>query len=311
VVEPKHPSEDWLFIKLDVTDPDSIDAALHHVRRCGVHQLASVVHLAAYYDFAGEPSDNYELVTVQGSRRLMHAVREIGCEQFIFSSTMLVHAPAEPGKRINEDSPLAGTWDYPQSKIDTERVLQEERGQVPVVFLRIAGVYSDQGDSIPIAQHIKRIYEKEFTSHVFPGNPASGQAFVHLDDVVEAIVLSIRKRHELPEVAPILIGEDEVASYQRLQEEIGCLVHGREWSTWEIPKTLAKAGAWVQDKMPGEQFIKLWMIELADAHYELDISRAHQWLGWRPQNKLIETLPSIIDSLKRDPEAWYRRHKLL
>jgi hypothetical protein len=34
---------------------------------------------------------------------------------------MLVHAPYEPGQKINEEWPLDASWDYPQSKVETER----------------------------------------------------------------------------------------------------------------------------------------------------------------------------------------------
>jgi hypothetical protein len=48
-----------------------------------------------------------------------------------------------------------------------------------------------------------------------------------------------------------------------------------DWETTEIPKVVAKAGAWVQDQIPGveEPFIKPWMIDLADDRYVLDITR--------------------------------------
>ena len=35
----------------------------------------AVVHLAAYYDFSGEPSDLYERVTVQGTLRLLNGLK--------------------------------------------------------------------------------------------------------------------------------------------------------------------------------------------------------------------------------------------
>ena len=34
-------------------------------------RIASVIHLAAYYDFSGEPSEKYETITVQGTERLL------------------------------------------------------------------------------------------------------------------------------------------------------------------------------------------------------------------------------------------------
>src|SRR5690606_30034306 len=49
---------------------------------------------------------------------------------------------------------------------------------------------------------------------------------------------------------------------------------------------------------------------LSDDHFELDISRAKELLSWQPQHTLREALPKMIDHLKQDPAAWYRRNKL-
>jgi nucleoside-diphosphate-sugar epimerase len=61
-------------------------------------QIASIIHLAAYYDFLGAPSPKYDEITVGGTARLLRMLRELDfhVEQFVFSSTMLVHRPAEP-----------------------------------------------------------------------------------------------------------------------------------------------------------------------------------------------------------------------
>ena len=275
--------------------------------------IASVVHLAVYYDFSGEPSDLYEKITVRGAERLLQALQPFEVEQFIFSSTMLIHEPTEPGRPITEASPVKGSWDYPQSKIDTEQIILERHGDIPVVMMRIAGVYTSVCDSIPLAHQIQRIYEKQITGRVFPGDVSRGQAFVHLEDTVDAIIRAIERRQTLPKELALLIGEPETYSYDQLQRTFARLLHGdADWTTQHIPKVVAKTGAWVQDKIPGmsDPFIKPWMIDLADDHYELDISRAQALLDWQPRHRLIDTLPRMVEALKADPAAWYKRHEL-
>src|SRR6266498_1996422 len=121
-----------------------------------------------------------------------------------------------------------------------------------------------------------------------------------------------RLRTTLPPELPLLVGEGETLSYDELQRAFGQLIHGEEWETREIPKELAKAGTWVQDALPlGEEpFIKPWMIDRADDHYELDITRARMLLGWEPQRSLRETLPIMVAALKADPAGWYQENKL-
>ncbi len=92
---------------------------------------------------------------------------------------------------------------------------------------------------------------------------------------------------------------------------IGNLVHGQEWATLYVPPKVAKVGAAVSDTLSGGgEFIKPYMIELADDHYALDIARAKALLGWQPQHALIQEIPGMIDSLREDPQAWYRSNGL-
>jgi len=310
-----HPPREVECVCVDLTDDESVKRGLERVGYAYGDRIASVVHLAAYYDFSGEPSDLYEKVTVEGTRRLLRELKrqEFDVEQFIFSSTMLVHRPGEPGKPIDESAPLEGKWDYPQSKIDTEKALRDEHGDIPIALLRIAGVYTDDCGSIPIAHQIQRILEQRLTARVYPGDTSHGQAFVHIDDLRDAMVKTVERRRDLPPERAFLIGEPETPSYDELQRRIARLLHGDDdWDTEEIPKTVAKSGAWVQNQIPGieEPFIKAWMIDMADDHYELDISRARDELGWTPRRSLIDTLPTMIERLREDPGAWYARHDL-
>jgi nucleoside-diphosphate-sugar epimerase len=312
VKEPSQGRSNVEFVKVDLTSDESVAEALEQVRRRFGDSITSVIHLAAYYSFSGEESPLYEQVTVRGTQRLLRGVQKFRTEQFIFSSTMLVHAPCEPGERIDEDWLLEPKWPYPKSKVDTEKLLLAEHGEVPVVLMRIAGVYDDECHSIPIAHQIRRIREKELESHFYPGDTKRGQAFVHMEDLVEAIDLAVQKRGELPRETTLLIGEPETVSYGELQETFGRLIHGKEWGTHFIPKTVAKAGAWVQEHtpLPEDPFIKSWMIDMADDHYALDITRARTLLGWEPKHSLRQTAPKMVAAMVADPEGWYREHRL-
>jgi nucleoside-diphosphate-sugar epimerase len=310
---PPYPPPQAECVSVDLRDCDTLDYGMARLRYAYGDRIASVIHLAAYYDFSGEPSDLYDDITVRGTERLLAALEGFEVEQFIFSSTMLVHQPSEPGKLIHEGGRLIGTWAYPQSKIDTEQVIHARRGRIPAVFLRIAGVYTDICDSIPLARQMQRIYENRLTSHLYPGDASRGQAFIHIDDLVDAIVRTVERRQYLPPATAFLIGEPETYSYQQLQRRLGQLMHGEDdWTTQSIPKTIAKTGAWVQDQIPGleEPFIKPWMIDRADDHYELDITRARSVLGWQPKRRLINVLPHMVGALLQDPAGWYKRHGL-
>jgi nucleoside-diphosphate-sugar epimerase len=299
-------------VSCDVTSQDSVDAAVLAIRD-QVSEIASVVHLAAYYDFSGEPSPQYEAVTIHGTERLLRALTPLHPQQFLFSSTMLVHAPCLPGEHINESWPVHPAWDYPKSKLAAEQAILAGRENVPVVLARIAGVYTDECNSIPLANQIQRIYEKRLTAKVFPGDIHAGQSFLHLNDLIGAIRAAIARRAQLPTETTVLLGEEDPMSYDDLQRSFAWLIHGeRDWETTQIPKAVAKAGSWVQDTVPGveEPFIKPWMIDLADEHYALDVNHARTLLAWSPGRQLRETLALMCSALFADPARWYRRNKL-
>jgi nucleoside-diphosphate-sugar epimerase/uncharacterized membrane protein len=309
---PPHPPVVAECVCVDLTSQSSVETALQRVRVAYGEHLASVIHLAAYFDLTGEPSPKYDEITVRGTERLLRALQTFHVEQFVFASSMLIHAPSRPGQRITEESPLdPKKLPYRESKIAAERVIHEHRKNIPVVYLRPAGVYDDQGHAAFLADQIARIYERKLTSRVYPGNLDTGQPYLHLDDLADAVLRIVERRQALPSELPMLLGEPETLTFRALQEQIGCLIHGEQWQTKQIPQTLARVGAAVEENvLDNDPFIRPWMVDASSDHYELDLSRAQSLLGWQPKRSLRETLPKIVAHLHRDPSGWYRTNKL-
>jgi len=301
------------LVGIDLASEKNIEEHLDLILERFGNKIASVVHLAAYYNFSKGGWKKYQQITIDGTKNFIEGLLkrfEVG--QFIFSSSMLVHAPCKKGEKINELSPIEPKWNYPKSKVITEDIVRGLKGKIPYVILRIAGVYDDECHSIPLAHQTQRIYENKLEAHLFPGDLIHGAAFVHLEDAVEAIYLSIQKRKELPEELVLLIGEPNTLSYGKLQEAISKEIFNKKWKTYQIPKLLAMVGAWIKQHIPfvKKGFIQPWMIPMADDNYELDISQAEKYLGWNPKKNLKDTIPKWIDLLKREPLAWYDINKL-
>ena len=147
-----------------------------------------------------------------------------------------------------------------------------------------------------MAQQMARIYERDFESYFYSGSTLVGQAMVHRDDMLDAFRRTVDRRAALPPETEILIGEADAIGYDALQDELGYLIHGEDdWPTLRLPKAVAAAGAWAQDKLEpvvpdaideGEKpFIKPFMVAMADDHYALDTRRARELLGWEPRHR--------------------------
>jgi nucleoside-diphosphate-sugar epimerase len=158
---------------------------------------------------------------VGGTQKLLHALQSFEVEQFVFASTMLVHASTRPGQLINEASPLDFRFPYRESKIRTERLIHEQRGSIPAVFIRPAGVYDDLCHAAYLAQQIARIYERQLASTVYPGDLNTGQSYLHLDDLTEALARIVERRKALPPELPLLLGEPKALSFGDLQGMLG------------------------------------------------------------------------------------------
>ena len=307
------------ILEADLTSGDSIANALEAVHQRWGDHIASIIHLAAYFDFSGEEHPLYDKLNVEGTRLLIRALRNFEVEQFLYAGTMLVHAPVSPGERIDEEQEIDPQWAYPQSKAAAEEAILEEAGEVPVCILRLAGVYDRESMAPTLAQQIARIFEKDVQSRFYSGDLDVGQAMLHREDMLDAFRRAVDRRAELPSRTELLIGEPEAPGYGELQDRIGCLVHGQEeWTTWRLPKPVAAAGAAAMARLEpvipdmidkGEEpFVKPFMVRMADDHYALDIGRARDLLGWVPGRRLEYELPAMIAALKRDPKGWYERN---
>ena len=306
-----HPPIDAECVCIDITSDKSVDTALARVRVAYGGRIASVIHLAAYFDVTGEPDPRYDAVTVEGTARLLAALEDFDVEQFIFMSTLLVHAPSGHGHRIDEDAPLDARFPYRASKIQTEHAIREQHAGIPVVLLRPAGVYDDWCHNTFLAHQIARVYEKRITAYVYPGDLQAGQPYLHLDDLTDALLRLVQRRKELPPETTLLLAESDVMAFGEIQQAVGRAAHDENWQTRSIPKPLASGGAWVQDKLLQEDpFIRPYMVEMSSDHYEVDTGRAQQMLDWQPAHSLRETLPTMVASLKADPVAWYQANRL-
>ena len=298
-------NSDFPIISMDLTSESAVELAFRKVRDSFGTRIASVIHLAAYFDFSGEESNLYESVNVEGTRKLLRAMRDFEVGQCIYSSTMLVHAPCRPGERIDEMQPIEPRLAYPRSKAAAEKVVRAEHGATPYVVLRLAGVYDEHTMVPTLSQQIARIFERDAQSHFYSGSILVGQAMLHREDMIDAFRRTVDRRDVLPAQTELLIGEPDAVSYDALQDEIGRLLHGaHEWTTFRLPKVIAAAGSWAQHRFEpvipdmidkGEHpFVRPFMIPMSDDHYALDVRRARDLLGWEPKHRLQDELPRII-----------------
>ena len=225
----------------DFTSDPSVELALRKFRDAFGSRIASVIHLVAFFDFTGEDKPLYETVNVEGTRRLLSALQDFEVEQFIYASTMLVHAPCRPGEHIDEQQPIEPRWAYPKSKADAETVVRAEHKRIPCVILRLAGVYDEHAMVPTLARQMARIYDRDLQSYFYSGSTLVGQAMLHRDDMLDAFHRTVDRHAVLPPETEILSGEADAIGYDALQDELGYLIHGVD--DWPTITTRSTSGA--------------------------------------------------------------------
>ena len=130
------------IIPVDLTDDASVARAFDTLRGRYGGSVASVIHLAGYFDFTGDDNPLYHALNVEGTRRLMRALKPFAVEQIIYAGTMLVHEAVKPGEHLNEDRRLDPQWIYPRSKVEAEDVIRAEHGGTPYLLVHLAGLYN-------------------------------------------------------------------------------------------------------------------------------------------------------------------------
>jgi UDP-glucose 4-epimerase len=176
------------FVEGDVRDEHAVSKALDGV---GV-----VFHLAALTSvpYSVKNPQVTWAVNVGGTRSLLEASLGGDVECFVFVSSCAVYGEPEY-LPVDENHPVRPISPYAESKLEAERVcgvFQEEYGLRTVVF-RPFNVYglrmrSDQYGGV-ISRFIERLRAGE--SPVIYGDGEQTRDFVHVGDVVEAMVLSL------------------------------------------------------------------------------------------------------------------------
>ena len=178
---------------------DAIELVRGDVRDYGaieyvVRGVDAVIHLAALIDVAEsvERPDLYFDVNVRGTYNVAKASRNVNT--FVFASSSAVYG--EPIKvPIPEDHPLIPKSPYAASKVSGEAFVQafaNQYGFRPVI-LRLFNVYGPKQSRAyagVIIEFIRRVSRGE--PPVIFGDGEQTRDFIHVSDVVEAIMLSFR-----------------------------------------------------------------------------------------------------------------------
>jgi UDP-glucuronate 4-epimerase len=256
-----------MFRVADLCDPHALADLLDRARPEAVIHAGGASGLMVWRE---TPSRIVE-ANLCGTANLLEAARRAAVRRLVLCSTVMVYGD-QTTDSIDEDVPLRPLSVYAATKVGAEALLRAysiERG-LEGVALRIGHVY---GPGRRTACHIRTIVEDALA-----GRPTaiteSGRArrqYVHVADVVEALIRAVAAPLDAPAVFNVTAGElhslEELVSLAR--EVLG---HARVTVGQGEPAADYRTG-------------------------RLDIAAAARGLGWRPSIPLAEGLRSYATAL--------------
>lgn len=297
-------------------------------RRQIVGQLHAVINLAAYYDFLNRPDPAYTRINdgVEELLRLIGRDAPTGCV-LVHAGSMATLAPVEPGQLQKEDSPRAGLWEYPRSKIRAEQILDGAPVPQPVVQLILAAVYSDWCELVPLFEWIELCASRGPEKYFYPGPAGRGLTYCHVDEVVGAFAQVLKKfgsdgerpnsregSSQIPLREKFLVGQSEPLTYQEIHEHACRAFTGKATKLLRVPREFAAIGAHMSSllgRMRGRNsFIQPWMVAFAGEHFHFDLRHSRTGLGWRPHRQIKQDLDVMLKHAVTDREAWLKVNSL-
>ena len=179
--------------------------------RQAVFEAAKGVDVAVHCAAASGDLDECQRVNVEGTANLVAALAFEGCGLLVHISTVAVYDSSSGGTTFDEDHPM---WTAPRdaygfTKAEAERiVLAAQSRDLAVVILRPAAILSMDPRSSwgPAAIERARAGEGAFLT-------SPELAYVHVDDVVDAIVLAAESRAARGRTYNVVGGSGDTREY--------------------------------------------------------------------------------------------------
>jgi UDP-glucose 4-epimerase len=253
------------FVKADIRDDEL-------VRKC-VHGVDAVIHLAAVTSVpfsVKNPNLTYD-TNVAGTLNLLTSCAEERVGKFVLISSCAVYG--EPRRLPVDEGHLACPISpYAESKFETERYCLGFHNKLLLrsVVLRLFNVYGPRQGVNDYSGVITRFIDR--SRHGLPlivhGDGSQTRDFVHVSDVIEAVLSSL---------------ENEDA-----EGEVFNIGSGAHTSVLELAKAVSELTGLNLEVLHDEP-------RLGDIkHSYADISKAERLLGYRPKLSLREGLRTLL-----------------
>lgn len=307
---PVHPNIAWM--RVDIGDYQALTRAFREIQTAGGARF--LIHLAAYYDFTGAKSPEYQRTNIDGTRYLLELAEPLRLQRLIFASSVAACAFPEPGKVITEATPPDGDHIYAWSKRMGESMVRDFSDRIPSSIVRFGAVYSDWCEYPPLYMFLNTWLGRSWRSRIIAGSGNSAIPYIHIRDIVRFLRQLIISQASLRQWEILIASTPASTTHARLFELASRYWFGDSRKPILLSPILAALGLYAMNlggalirKRP---FERPWMRRYIDKQLNIDPSKTYDLLRWQPNPGLYleRRLPFLIERIKSEPFEWHARN---
>ena len=250
-------------------------------------------HAAAKVDDFG-PDEEFQRVTVQGTRNALEAARNAKVPRFVHVGTEAALMAGQPLVNVDENAPLRpdSPAPYPWSKAKAEQAVRDANGKgIETVVIRPRFVWG-RGDTVLLPRMTEMVKEGKFA---WIGGGGQLTATAQIDNVVEGLVLGAERGRPggvyfVTDGEPVVF-RDFVSAMLRTQ--------GVDPPTRSVPAGVAGAAAVVLESTwkllgrKGSPPLTRFTVWVSSQECTINDSRAREELGYKPVKTREEGLAEL------------------
>jgi nucleoside-diphosphate-sugar epimerase/predicted dehydrogenase len=273
----------------DVGDLESFDQAFAGCDR--------VVHLAA--GTSGNEKDS-ETATLQGTRNLLDLATRHNPEKIVYISSCSVYGIADLARnaQVAEDGALErfperrGTYSASKQQAEALVTAFAKTSRVPVAVLRPGTIYGPGGDL-----YTPMMGFSMGSTYIVIGMGGFTLPFVHVENVVEAIVQALNRKEAEGEVFNVV--DPERLTKRDYMNRVIRRIHP-DARVWYMPYSLLYGITWLQELAFGvlrrRPVLTRYRLTSSQRNVIYDCRKLTDRLSWKPKVSLGEALGRLVDS---------------